>query len=126
MEKQINLRLLDLLTTDMSTEQVERIRIHVEILIDGYHKAQTQVSDLELELASVRFDRDCLIAEHRNQPGAMAEASVEELVERLTDAGIPRDQKLYACKFIKQCTGWSLLESKKWVEANYFLDGGSY
>ena len=57
MEKQINLRLLDLLTTDMSTEQVERIRIHVEILIDGYHKAQTQVSDLELELASVRFDQ---------------------------------------------------------------------
>jgi len=71
MEKQINLRLLDLLTTDMSTEQVEQIRIHVEILIDGYHKAQTRIGDLELELASIKFDRDCLIAEHRNQPGAM-------------------------------------------------------
>ena len=35
MEKQINLRLLDLLTTGMSIEQVEQIRIHVEILIDG-------------------------------------------------------------------------------------------
>ncbi len=127
MEKQINLRLVDRLTGALTTEEVEQVRLHVEILIDGYHEARSQVSDLELQLASVKFDRECLIAEHRefkrlmrDQPGGMAGASVAELVERLIDAEIPRDQKLTATKFIKKCTGWSLMESKRWVECHYF------
>ena len=44
MEKQINLRLLDLLTTGMSTEQVEQIRIHVSTapMLDRPSKQRSQ------------------------------------------------------------------------------------
>ena len=128
MEKQVNLQLVDRLTGALSIEEVEKVRLHVEILIEGYHEARSQVGDLQLELASVKFDRDCLTVEHsklkerlRDQPGGMAEASVAELVERLIDAEIPRNQKLPAVKFIKKCTGWSLMDSKRWVESHYYV-----
>ena len=118
-----------MLEAELTADEIERIRLHVEILIDGYDKAISRVSDLELELASIKFDRDCLSVERqqlqdqlRNQPGGMTDASVEDLVNRLIDAGIPRDQKLSATKFIKKCTGWPLMESKRWVEANYYWE----
>lgn len=82
-----------------------------------------RVQDLELQLAMVQFDRDCLLQESacsNNTTRGTIEPEDQWLVQRLVENGIPRDRKLQAVKFIKDQTKWSLMECKKWVEQHFF------
>lgn len=125
MDKHSTQRLVDSITPNMSPADVDRVRLHLETLIERYHAGQDQIGELEAELAYANFDRKCLEAEKRELETDLIAATededdaVEELIAELIKEGIQRDEKIAAVKYIKGRTGWSLLESKKWVEAHY-------
>lgn len=124
MDRNSTRRLLDSITTDLTESKAKQIRLHLETFIESYHAAQKRISDLTDQLTHANFDRECLAAE---------KLELEELVQNLTEEpedelliaglieqGIPRDEKIAAVKFVKSRTGWSLKDSKKWVEEHYY------
>lgn len=122
MDKQSTGRLLDSITTNLSEADVANIRLHMETLIERYHAGQNRIGDLEAELAYANFDRECLEAEKLElevQLGATDDADDEALIAELMKEGIQRDEKIAAVKYVRSRTGWTLMDSKTWVEEHY-------
>ncbi len=122
MDKHSTQRLLESITPNLSAEDLERVRFHLETLIEGYHSAQGRIGELETQLAYANFDRECLEAEKLElevQLGSTDDGDDEQLIAELIKEGIQRDEKVQAVKYVKKRTGWSLTDSKTWVEENY-------
>lgn len=122
MDKHSTNRLLSAITTDLSEDDVQKIRLHVETLAERYHAGRRRISELEAELAYANFDRDCLVAEKHTleeQLGLAEAAEDEALIAALIEKGIPPEQKIAAVKYVRAQTGWSLKDCKRWVEENF-------
>lgn len=122
MDKHSTKRLLDSIRKNLNDADVRRIRFHLETLIESYHTAQERISALEGELAYANFDRECLEDEKLELEialGATDDGDDEQLIVELIKEGIQRDEKIAAVKYVKKRTGWSLTDSKTWVEEHY-------
>lgn len=120
MNKADTKRLIDTFHSQLDTQGKEGkfLRSVVEFVFKEYHDLQERVSDLELELVAVKFDRDCLRQELDNgQPQGITHG---ELLQSLLESDIDRDQKIAAIKFVRGVTGWGLREAKEWVEQYFF------